>query len=112
MTTILFVKKIKEDGSPCRKCVDVEARLVNANLMGRIARTVIADERNPESEGMKLAAEHGVDAAPFFVVTDGAGRKEVFTSYVQLLKTHLETAVSEADEGKELLERNADLDFL
>lgn len=112
MTTILFVKKIKEDGSPCRKCVDVEARLVRANLMGRITRTVIADERNPDSEGMKLAAEHNVDAAPFFIVTDDAGRKTVFASYVQLLKTHLEAPVSEADEGKELLEKNSDLDFL
>ena len=112
MTTILFVKKIKADGSPCRKCADVEARLVSANLMGRITQTVIADERDPESEGMKLAAEHGVDAAPFFVVTDAAGQKTVFTSYVQLLKTHLGTTVSEADEGKELLEKNTDLDFL
>ena len=112
MSEIVFVKKIKADGSPCRKCAEVEGRLVKADLMKRIDRTVIADERDPGSEGMKLAAEHGVDEAPFFIVTDDAGTKTVFTSYVKLLKTHLEAPVSEADEGKDLLEKNKDLDFI
>ena len=69
---ITFVKKILADGTPCAKCADVEARLVDAGRMSRIDRVVIADERDPESEGMRLARRHGVATAPFFIVEDSA----------------------------------------
>ena len=111
MRHVTFVKKIKADGTPCRKCVDVEQRLNAANLMSRISRVVIADERDLESEGMRLAAELGVEAAPFFIVmTDGA--RTVYTSYVKVLNEVLSTATSEEEEAKEILERSNDLDFL
>ena len=109
--TIAFVKKIKVDGSPCRKCAEVEARLESAGLMGRIDRVVVADERDPESEGMRLAAELGVDAAPFFVVDDD-GARTVYTSYVKLLKEILSAPLSESEEAVELLQQNKDIDFL
>jgi hypothetical protein len=67
MTHVTFVKKIKTDGQPCKKCAEVEERLQSAGLMSRIDRVVIADERDDQSEGMKLAAEHAVEAAPFFL---------------------------------------------
>jgi hypothetical protein len=112
MMHITFVKKIKADGAACRKCVEVEERLEKAGLMGRMDRIVVADERDPSSEGMRLAAELGVDAAPFFVVSDG-GTQTVFTSYVKLLKTVLAAPVSDGEEAKELLEQSGgDLDFL
>ena len=111
MRHVTFVKKIKADGSPCRKCVDVEQRLQAGNLMSRIGRVVIADERDPESEGMRLAAELGVDAAPFFIViTDGA--QTVYTSYVKVLNEVLSAPTSAEEEAKEILERSDDLDFL
>lgn len=108
--TVTFVKKIKADGSPCKKCVEVEERLKTGNLMGRIDRTVIADERDASSEGMRLAAELGVEAAPFFIV-DADGTQTVYTSYVKLLKEVLEAKTSEEEEAKDILARN-DLDFL
>ena len=64
---ITLVKKIKLDGSPCRKCADVIGRLESGGLMSRIDHVVVADERDAESEGMRLASELGVDAAPFFI---------------------------------------------
>jgi len=111
MTHVTFVKKIKSDGTPCRKCAEVEDRLHSAGLMARIDHVAIADERDPDSEGMKLAAELGIDAAPFFVVTTN-GARTVYTSYVKVLKEVLVAPISEAEEAKEILARNDDLDFL
>jgi hypothetical protein len=108
---VTFVKKIKLDGSPCRKCVEVEDRLRKADLMTRITRVVIADERDATSEGMRLAAERGVEAAPFFIVDDG-GKETIYTSYVKLLKEVLEAKTSEEEEAKDILARSTDLDFL
>ncbi|MBA3398178.1 MAG: hypothetical protein H0T89_36465 [Deltaproteobacteria bacterium] len=111
MQTVTFVKKIKEDGSPCRKCAEVEERLQSAGLMPRIDRVVIADERDPASEGIQLAAELGVDAAPFFIVVKD-GVQIVYTSYVRVLKEVLTAKTTEEEEAKEILERSDDLDFL
>lgn len=108
---ITFVKKIKADGSPCRKCAEVEARLESAGLMGRMDLIVVADERDAESEGMRLAAEHGVDAAPFFVVTSASGLV-VYTSYVKLLKEVLSVETSDTEEAIDILKKNKDIDFL
>jgi len=109
--TIAFVKKLKLDGTPCRKCAEVEDRLQAAGLMARIDQVIIADERAPDSEGMRLAAELDVDAAPFFVVTAN-GARTVYTSYLRLLREVLEAPASEAEEAREVLEQNPDLDFL
>ncbi|MBA3817783.1 MAG: hypothetical protein H0X17_02745 [Deltaproteobacteria bacterium] len=107
---VTFVKKLKLDGTACRKCVEVEQRLQEANLMARIDEVVIADERDATSAGMLLAAELGVDAAPFFIVTAN-GTRTVYTSYVKILKEVLSAPATDEDEAKEILERS-DLDFL
>jgi hypothetical protein len=109
--TVAFIKKIKLDGSACRKCAEVEDRLQAAGLMSRIDEVIIADERAPDSAGMRLAAELGVDAAPFFIVTAN-GSRTVYTSYLKLIKEVLEAPTSEAEEAKDILDRNSDLDFL
>lgn len=109
--SVTFVKKIKLDGSPCRKCAEVEDRLQAAGLLSRIDHVVIADERDASSEGMQLAAELGVDAAPFFIVTRD-GTRTVYTSYVKLLKEVLEAETSAEEEAKDILRNNSDLDFL
>ena len=65
---VTFVKKILANGAPCRKCGDVERRLKKSGLMTKIDHVAVADEREPNSEGMQLARRHGVDVAPFFLV--------------------------------------------
>jgi len=111
MTRVVFVKKLKADGTPCRKCADVEARLRDGGLLDRIDETVIADERDPASPGMRLAATHGVEVAPFFLVTRG-DQTTVYTSYVRVLQEVLAAPTSEEEEAKELMARGEGLDFL
>jgi hypothetical protein len=85
MRRITLVKKRLADGSPCRKCVEVQARLEAQGLAGSIDRVVYADECEPGGEGWRLAAEHGCRSAPFFVVEeDGAAR--VHTVYLQFVR--------------------------
>lgn len=84
MPRITLVKKTKVDGTPCRKCVDVLERLAHDGLMDAIDRVVVADEGNPCSEGMRLAAHYGINQAPFFVIEDESGRTRVHTVYFQL----------------------------
>lgn len=109
---ITMVKKIKADGSPCRKCADVEQRLAAAGYLPRIDQTVIADERDPAGAGMQLAARHGVDLAPFFIVERDDGRTDVYTVYFRFLKEVLEGAADEAQEAAEILERSPGVDLL
>ena len=87
---IKFVKKIKADGNPCRKCVEVEQRLRDVGLLSRIDEIVIADETDPNCEGMRLAREHQVEAAPFFIVQNDAGEIMVYTIFIKFLKEVLQ----------------------
>lgn len=54
--------------------------------MDRIDHIAVADERDPESEGMQLANEHDVKLAPFFIVEDADGETKIYTIYFQFLK--------------------------
>jgi hypothetical protein len=113
-TTITFVKKILADGSPCAKCADVEAKLDSGGHRARIDETLVADERDAASPGMRLAAELQVDRAPFFVVARD-GRREVYTSYLQFAREVLSAPAASSDaqaENEEILRNNTDLDFL
>jgi hypothetical protein len=108
---ITLVKKIKADGAPCRKCAEVEQRLKDSNLWHRIDRAVVADERDPESEGMRLAAQHQVDQAPFFIVEEDGKPPRIYTVYFRFVKEVLNAKTSEQEELAEVMERN-NLDFL
>ena len=88
---IIMVKKILADGSPCKKCAEVEQRLQQANLSKHINQIVIADERDPESEGMQLAKKHKVDIAPFFIVEKDDGTTDIYTIYFKFVKEVLES---------------------
>lgn len=88
---VTFVKKVLEDGTACRKCQDIEARLRGAGHWPRIDAVAVADARDPASEGMRLAARHGVTVAPFFVVRDGADTR-IYTIYLQFVREVLEAA--------------------
>ena len=109
---VTFVKKILADGTPCAKCADVEARLRRDGHWSRIDAVVLADERDPRSEGMVLAVRHGVSLAPFFVVTDDRGRTTIYTSYLKLVREIFGGQVDSRAEAQEILDRNPDLDFL
>ena len=109
---ITLVKKIKEDGTPCRKCAEVEQRLIDSNLMDRIDRVVVADERDPESEGIKLAQQHKAERAPFFIVEEENKPVRIYTVYFQFVKEILNKELSEQEEVKEIMEQNPDLDYI
>ena len=57
---ITFVKKIKADGTECRKCIEVQSRLEKDGYIEKINTVVIADENDENSMGLKLAKEYEV----------------------------------------------------
>ena len=109
---ITFIKKIKADGTPCRKCSEVEKRLEEAGLMSHIDRIVVADERDETSEGMQLAAKHLVEQAPFFIVEEENGVVRIYTVFYRFLKEVLKREVPEQEELTELMHENPNLDYL
>jgi len=109
---IIFVKKILADGSACAKCADVIEKLEKSGQMARIDETLIADERDPESPGMRMAKLHQVDRAPFFVVENAGREPQIYTVYLKFVKEVLEQKTDQNEELKEILRNNSDLDFL
>ena len=110
MLKITFVKKILANGEPCPKCGDIERRLLDGGYMDRIDRTVIADERDPQSEGMLLATKHDVARAPFFIVED-ADETRVYTVYFRFIKDELDTEISQSiSDLQDAIRSNPNLD--
>ena len=109
---ITMVKKIKMDGSPCRKCAEIDQRLQDSGLAHRIDRIVIADERDPASEGMQLAKQYQVERAPFFIVRNENKPVVIYTVFLKFLKEVLETGTTEQDEVNAIMDENPDLDFI
>jgi len=109
---IFMIKKIRKDGSSCRKCAEVEKRLQEAGLTGKIDRIIIADERDPGSEGMRIAAEYNVDRAPFFMVEEDGKTTRIYTVYMKFLKEVLQIEASEQDAIKDIIDANPDLDYI
>ena len=108
---VTFVKKILANGNPCPKCEDVERRLTKDGFVNRIDRTVIADERDPNSEGMDLAAKHNVELAPFFIVEDGAETR-IHTIYFKLREEFGSRRQRNVEDAIDLLRDNPDFDLL
>lgn len=109
---VTFVKKILKDGSPCRKCADVERRLNSSGYMSKIDEVVVADERDQQSPGMLIAAKHNVDLAPFFIVEDG-DETRIYTVYFKFVKEELgSTLKSTGKDAEDTLRANPDLDFI
>ncbi len=107
---ITFVKKILADGRPCGKCHDVETRLTDGGHWPAIDRVVVADERDPSSEGMRLASRFEVERAPFFIV-ETPEKTVTYTVFLKFLKEILNTA-DETDDAQLLLAANPDLDLI
>ena len=109
---ITFVKKITADGNPCRKCAEVETKLKKAGLLRSIAQTVIADERDPASEGMQLAKNYQVDTAPFFIMRMNDGETRVYTIYFRFVKEILQAKTTEQEAAADILDSHPDLDYI
>ena len=109
--TITMVKKIFADGSPCKKCGEVEEKMRDAGQLEQLDKIVIAYEADPQSEGMQLAAQHKVDRAPFFIVERDGQDADIYTVYFKFVKEVLNAKTSEEEELKEIM-NDVDLDFL
>lgn len=109
---ITMVKKIMKDGSPCRKCADVLTQLEENKLLDRIDQIIVADERDPNSQGMILAKEHNVGLAPFFVVEEDGHETKIYTVYFKFVKEVLSGGTSEQEEIREIMQQNPDIDYI
>ncbi|WP_461521802.1 hypothetical protein [Porticoccus sp.] len=109
---ITLVKKIKLNGSLCKKCDEVQQTMEQAGQMALIDEVLIADERDPASPGMELASLYQVERAPFFLVEREGQAPEIHTVYFKFVKDVLNQKTREEDELKEILNDNPDLDFL
>lgn len=89
MTHVTFVKKVLANGDLCQKCIEVSERLEKDGTLGLINYISIAEEANPDSEGMQLAQKHNVERAPFFVVEEEGGEVLVFDIYFRF-KRHMQ----------------------
>ena len=115
--TITMVSKIRLDGTACPKCEDVKQRLEALGLMSRIDATVMADERDSQSAGALLAAQHKVSLAPFFIVEDGVedgGRTRIYTVFMRFLREVLQATpqANAAQDARDVLRANPELDLL
>jgi len=108
--TITFVKKILASGEPCPKCRDVEARLDAGGHWPAIDRIAVADERDPTSDGLVLAARYGVERAPFFIV-EKDNKTIIYTIYLKFEKEVLGRSSAAAD-AQALLQSHPELDLL
>jgi len=82
---VTFVKKILSSGELCKKCHDVSERLQSEGLINLISHVAIADERDANSEGMRLAKQYNVERAPFFLV-ELDGETMLFDVYFKFKK--------------------------
>ena len=98
-----------------KKCAEVYQRLKEGDELRFIDKIVVADVRDHESEGFKIAEEHNIDVAPFFVVED-AGDVKIYKTYMQfkraVLKKRVERQDSEIEEKREINKAVDEIDFL
>ena len=92
---VTMIKKELADGSPCKKCLQAEEILRRRGLWEQIDEVIFAKEADPASPGMKLAATHRVELAPFFLVKEGE-REVVYTSVIELMREQLASPMSVA----------------
>ena len=109
---ITFVKKIKTDGTECRKCIEVQSRLKKDGYIEKINTIVIADENDENSIGLKLAKKYAVEHAPFFIVEDDKNGIAIYTVYFKFIKEIFGNHATESDIAKDILDSENNLDFI
>jgi hypothetical protein len=90
---ITMVKKMNPDGSFCKKCDEIDAKLQRAGYLQYINHIAIAEHGSPLSEGMVLAAKHNIDLAPFFIVEKEGEPPEIHTVYFRFVKQVLKPII-------------------
>lgn len=100
--SILMVKKILLDGSPCAKCAQAEQMLRKRGYWDRIDTVVFAEEGNKKSPGMILAAEHDIELAPFFIVRNENKPERIYTRVLEFIKKELEVPEPSAPFSEDL----------
>ncbi len=93
---VTMVKKRFANGETCKKCIQAEELLRSRGLWDRVDQVVWADESDPASQGMNLAARLGVTLAPFFVVRDDGGAETVYESVLKLVGERFKPATQAA----------------
>ena len=78
-----MVKKRLADGSECRKCQEATEFLRSRGLWDAVDEVVWYDERDPDSPGARLARQHGMTRAPFFIIERGSGPPVVVDSVLR-----------------------------
>jgi len=86
---VTMIKKRLSDGTICKKCQEAEALLKRRGAWGFIDTIIWADEDDPKSEGMRLAKQHEVASAPFFLVGKPGEEPTVYTSALKLHRSVL-----------------------
>ena len=112
MSHITFVKKILTNGELCKKCKEVSDRLEREGLLDVINHIAIADERNVDSEGIRLAIQHQVERAPFFIIEDDDGSVRVFDVFFKFRNYVSNRQKVDREDLADLIDRNPDLDFI
>jgi len=90
-------------------------RLQDDKLFTTIDQIIVAKESDPDSEGMRLAAEFGVERAPFFIVEYENGEREVFDIYLKFRKkvaTSAHVAEEKTEDLVDLIEQFPELDYI
>ena len=82
MAEIIMVKRQYPDGSECTKCKQASKILQQKGLWDKITKVALAIPADDDSEGVKLAKEHNMKKAPFFIVKNGDETK----TYASILK--------------------------
>jgi hypothetical protein len=82
---VTMIKKELANGEPCNKCAQAEELLKSRGLWDKIDQVVWAIEGAPDSPGMRLSRQYGVEVAPFFVVAEH-GMERVYESVLKLIR--------------------------
>ena len=83
---VTMVKKKLVGGASCDKCVQADKLLHDRGLLNRIDEVVWAQEGDTSSPGMRLAAQWGIDTAPFFIVADETGEPRAYASVLKFVR--------------------------
>ncbi|WP_456412036.1 hypothetical protein [Thiolapillus sp.] len=109
---IIMVKKRLANGEPCRKCREVHERLRHDGLLQHIDHIITADPNHPDGEGMRLAARHQMERAPFFLVRDKDGNERIYDSFLRFKREVLQAKTSPNETALDLAERFPELDYI
>jgi len=80
---VTMVKKRLADGSECRKCQEATEFLKTKGVWDNIDEIVWYLDDDPTSDGARLAQEHTMERAPFFIVERNGRPAEAIDSVMR-----------------------------